>query len=311
MSDERVDPETLAAFLDDRLSGDEREAVLAKLVRSDEDYGTLLDISAVAAELERETPPLTASPTPTPTPAPSLVRSLRWRRFGLGLAAAIAASMAGIAYLGRAPSAPTLLDRVAIDATGGRSVVATAVARASAGEVRGSAAVSSSPTLHAFQLGIESIDVDLALYFQDHAAVGALATALSRSVSQLEGGSPVQVRLERFATNTRATRAEWRPISRDLRALTNSDAALFDLGEWTESARVAAGSADAHFFATDGTARLGLADRLSHLDTVLEARDARVAAVVARLRMVQAQLSRNEPVPVVASSLDSLAMLVR
>jgi hypothetical protein len=51
MTAPRIDPERLAALLDDRLRPDERERLLDELTRADDDRDALADAAAVLREL--------------------------------------------------------------------------------------------------------------------------------------------------------------------------------------------------------------------------------------------------------------------
>jgi ferric-dicitrate binding protein FerR (iron transport regulator) len=55
MSAERIDAETLAAFLDGKLEPAERERVLRILAEQPEEYEVFVDAAHIAARLERST----------------------------------------------------------------------------------------------------------------------------------------------------------------------------------------------------------------------------------------------------------------
>jgi hypothetical protein len=55
LSDERIDPETLAAFFDGTASSEERDSVMRTLARSKEAYASFLEAAAVYREMEDAT----------------------------------------------------------------------------------------------------------------------------------------------------------------------------------------------------------------------------------------------------------------
>ena len=62
MPNDPVDPETLAALLDGKLTDEERARVLARLAKSEREYDDLLEAAALAGELDAD--PSTSTPVP-------------------------------------------------------------------------------------------------------------------------------------------------------------------------------------------------------------------------------------------------------
>lgn len=337
VTDERIDAQTLAAFLDGTLSAVEREAVLTRLVRSDEAYDTLVEAHAVLAELEAAE--LGPAPDPTATsggrhgssggggvsgaPRPGMytappfgradLRPRRWLRRGLAATlTVVAATVFGIVYTrGRHAEFPAL-DRVTAD-SGAGVVLATAVERAAAGTVRGAGALAVTPHGQAFRIGVESLDLELAFRQRDARAARVLAGSLARQAAEVDGGQPVALRVAHLARAGAEVPevAERARVAREVRTLARGSTGWFDLGVWVESARIAAYGRDARFFASTSPAMRDLSMLLTTVQTTPQEDASQTGAGLARLRELFAPPIGAGRLPTVAAALDSVVALVR
>ena len=90
---DEFDPDLVAAFIDGRLSGAERERVVRLLAESEEAFEIYADAVRARADLDAEA----IIPLPIPDPVP--IRRPRWLMAGAPLAAAAARALASYACL--------------------------------------------------------------------------------------------------------------------------------------------------------------------------------------------------------------------
>lgn len=299
MSNDRIAPETIAALLDGTLSTAERTRVLAALARSDESYEDFLEASALVRALEDEGgrgEPGEPLPGPRPGAGSGAGRGARrWRR---GLLTAVpllaAAGIAAIVLpdrLGRA-GAPDVVQ-----------VVGDAAAPGDAGDmssrfgpgweqpgwsvVRG-ADDPLSREARAFRLGGRLAQLDLARRARDTAAVRAAAATLARLAAQVDGGAPVAAQVEAVGTSPTAAAADASlpAVASALRDLSAAPA-WFDLGAWSEAARLAARAGRVEFFAPARPPMQALTRILAALDRAPDDERRARAASVARFRALR------------------------
>ncbi|HST58231.1 MAG TPA: hypothetical protein VLK84_06085, partial [Longimicrobium sp.] len=100
------DDERLAALLDGRLTGEEREELLAYLSVADEEYQILAGTAAILLAVEEEAEEAMVSPPTRELRPPSRVAKGGWRRRSPRWVATVAA-LTGLIVLGTLRTAPT------------------------------------------------------------------------------------------------------------------------------------------------------------------------------------------------------------
>ena len=261
MSDDRIDPETLAAFFDGTASEEEREGVMRTLARSKEAYASFIEAAAVHRALQDEMPArastdsigLVGGPT-----ASSTKPTRRWLIAPLLLAAGIAGVIVFSRFDGSATQgAIQLAQNTRLTRDEGSGSLARAF-----GETwdqppwsvaRGSeASLPSRP--RAVRAGARYAELELAAQAADTAAVLRAAEALGQLLAPVEAGAPVAAEFQElsrapdFGGPPRRSATAGR-----LRALLGAEA-WFDLGVWTETARLAVAARDVAFFDRNGPA---------------------------------------------------------
>jgi hypothetical protein len=263
VSDERIDPETLAAFLDGTASPEEREGVLRTLARSNEAYASFLEASAIERELAAETPavaPVAASVEPPHSPAREAANARWFRRPRYVTAGLLAAGVAAIMVLR------------GIGGAGGQGAIQLAQATSLTQE-RGSGALARGlgdgwdQPPWAVVRGIESnlatrtvavrsgaryADLEAAAQAADSTAVSRSAESLAQLLSTVEGAAPIAAIVRDMARTADFGGAAQRATTAvQLRALLGAED-WFDLGVWTETARLAVAARALAFFEPGG-----------------------------------------------------------
>ncbi|GLC27806.1 hypothetical protein [Roseisolibacter agri] len=298
MSNDRIAPETIAALLDGTLSAEERARVLAALARGDESYEDLLEASALVRALEDEggrgEP---GEPLPHPRPGVGSGAGPAARRWRRGLLTAVpllaAAGIAAIvlpARFGRtgAPDIAQVVGDATVPGQTGdmASRFGTGWEQPGWSVVRG-ADDPLSRDGGAFRLGGRFAQLDLSLRARDAAAVRAAAAALGRLAARVDGGAPVAAQVEALATSPIAEADASLPaVASALRDLAASPA-WFDLGAWSEAARLAARAGRAEFFAPARPPMQALTRILTALDRAPDDERRAGAAAVARFRALR------------------------
>jgi hypothetical protein len=285
--DSNVDLELIAAFIDGRLSGEERARAVKLLADSDE----ALELYASTLRQQQDVPDAKVVP---------IVQARRYRQWKV-LVPVAAAAAAVLAIV------PTLVSR------GGQAVMATQYATeltqdprfagalgagweqrvwpvtrggASAREPGGTRRGSPLESRLSFRLGVRSVDLQVALRRADTALAGRLTSEVLELLpgigfSESVAASYTELR-SRLATDPsarsvdRASRAE-----RDLRDLL--DPPSFALGQWAGAAELAARTGDTSFFESKLSTRF---TRSATADSTLAAED---AAAVRRIAMLTKQ----------------------
>ena len=290
MTDERIDAETVAAFLDGRASPREREAVLLALTRSKEAYADFLEAAAVHRELTGASVPAPSlgEPKHESTGAPSGIawRSSRWRFVPLLAAAGIAAVVVGRLSTGeRAPRAIQIVQQTRLTSDSGPGVLAflgDSWNQPGWSVSRGSDAAASTRA-RAFRAGARYAGLELASQVADSAAVIEATRSLTQLLDGIEAGAPMASRFREFASRPdfggSAPRAE---AAAQLRSLTGAEV-WFDLGAWTEAARLSVAARQVRFFAPDGGASGELRRIARALTTGTSREDPEVRAVIGAL----------------------------
>lgn len=255
--DTNVDLELLAAFIDGRLSGEERARAVKMLANSDE----ALELFASTIREQRATEPAVVKVVPITT-------ARRWRQWKVMVPAAAAAVLAIVMV-------PRLVG------TGGHAVLANEYAMELARDPRfdgglragweergwsvtrggglsreGTAtrAGSAAESRLAFRLGVRSLDIQVALRRGDTTLAGRLATDILDLLNGVDLSEPVKATYadlkSRLATDALARSTERASdAERDLRELLGS--ASFTFGQWVGAAELAAQTHDASFFESE------------------------------------------------------------
>lgn len=236
MTREHIEHETLAAFLDGRLEPAERERVLRILAENPEEYEVFADAARVAAEMRG----------PAVVPIESRQRNAnRWR---VVVPVLVAAGLAAVAIAPRllregALSPAELASRLTVVSQPGAGSLAAklgaswdqpgwSVMRGNAVEVTDSA--------RAFRLGARATDVEIAIRAEDSTALGAVGEELVDLLGGVDAGAASAAQFRRIVEfGASASESDRTEAARSLRALMGQSV-WFDLGAWTEAARVAA-----------------------------------------------------------------------
>jgi len=318
LSKERIDPETLAAFLDGTLSPRERERLLRVAAQGGEAYEELIEAQALlydgVAGVETTPAPVSVS-SDVPLKDRFAMRTRWWSRGAVWTLGAFlaAASVAGIVVLQRRAASPDLsptrgtvrhVMALAAD-TNPDSAFGTGWHQIDWSITRGPAQ-SVSDGVYAFRLGVRFVDLAVALSSNDTSARRMLGETLVALASNAETGSSVAMRIEAMAgADKRPTIEEVSSVGNDLRSLVAHPAA-YDAAVWTESARAGARANQPTFFARGGGPMRELKRVIAELEALPPPGPAPTAEVLQRLKQVDEQ-SRTSPADVssIASMLDS------
>lgn len=304
MSDERIDPETLAAFLDGTASPEEREGVLRTLARSREAYASFIEASAIHRELAGEAPavapaapvaattaPLAASVEPTRSSARETAKA-RWFRQWYVTPALLAAGIAAILIV-RAIAGPgtgqdmiQLAQATSLTQERGSGALARGVGdlwdQPPWSVVRGSEPNLATRTA-AVRSGARYAELEAAAQAADSTAVSRSSESLAQLLSTVEGAAPIAASVRDLARSPEfGGRAQRAAIAGQLRSLLDAED-WFDLGVWAETARLAVAARDTVFFDPSGRAVLELRRILGSHDAT-STNDADWAPVVDALR---------------------------
>ena len=316
MSNERLDPETLAAFLDGTLSASDRERLLRTAAPGGDAYEHLIEAQALLYDgvAVEEARPLAVSVASDPPAKNRASTSARWWTSGttwkLG-ALLMAASVTVIVLRWRAglpdasPTSGTVKHVMALAAgTNPDSAFGAGWHQINWSITRG-ASQPADDGVYAFRLGVRFVDLAVALSSSDTSTRRMLSRTLVALASNAETGSPVAVRIEALAGADRPTVEEVSSVGDDLRTLVVHRAA-YDAAVWTEAARAGARANHSTFFARDGTPMKELRRVIAELEALSPPGPAPTAEVLQTLRQVDEQ-SRTSPADVgaIASMLDS------
>jgi hypothetical protein len=240
-SENSLDPQALAALIDGRLTGPEREALLARLAASDDDAALFSDAVAVSAELLGDEQRAAA---PSARPTRTALRGQTW--LALALAAGIVA-VAATALLTREDGARTFAQLLA------RPAAYPAGMDASPWSDARSTGIVLSERSRSTRLGALATELELRVAAADPSA-GQPADAIVEHLAGVPGSGPVAAlfRQLRAPTGSADAASVGHAVDR-LRAIV--DAEWFTVGAWLQAARVAASRSDAAFFASDESRR--------------------------------------------------------
>jgi hypothetical protein len=282
LKEKPIDLETMAAYLEGRLSPERMAEVAMHLVNSPDEFDVFADGVAIRAELHR-TSPLIDDGAGEKTRADG-TGFRRWPHRWIYVGAASAAAAAALFLLPRlmesGPGPPLFLTAAELQVSGDGSLagrLGSDWASPPWSVPRGSA--SSRPErVNAFRAGAVSVHVLLASVAQDASAVRSAAANLRTTVVAPVAG-PALASITRITDSS----GESPPHARLAGAIASlrdvHDADWFDLGAWAEQARIAILAGDATFFHDPDSGARELASLSRRLD-----RDETAVTVVARLR---------------------------
>lgn len=261
VNDDRIDPELLAAFLEGNATPEERDRIMRTLSTSNAAYAELMEAAAVQRELtDAPSPAVAPPPPPLPGERPPAQRTRglryvipvllaaglafvaisRWSGFGGGAASMVqlAQSTSLTPSTGSGALARTLGDTWS-DApwSGTRGSDAPAVTRA-----------------RAFRAGARYAELEIAAKAADSTAVLQTVAAMTDVLASTEGGGPFIAMFRAFATSADFGGASQRgDAAKQLREFLGATD-WFDLGVWTETARLAIATKQVAFFEPKGRA---------------------------------------------------------
>jgi len=304
LNSERIDPETLAAFLDGTLPADERERVLQALAQGGAAYDDLIEAQALWAgdEIGTAAPPPPVAPpqdppllTPRSTTKPGpTYEARRWRRGGVLTIGSFlaAASIAGVVLVkgsfgaSRSPTSATLANLTAT--ANGQDP--TSLFGAGWDQVNWS--ITRGPSdlpddrVRAFRLGVRFVDFAMAASSRNAESRRELGRMLSEIAAKAETGTAatgVAARVDSLTDSAQSpSGADLTALSDDLRTLV-AQAAWYDAAVWSESARLAGRARRMAFFANDNVTR-----ELRRIVSQMNA-DSPTADVIQSLRRVSEQ----------------------
>lgn len=235
MTNERVDDETMAAFLDGSLSAPEREGVLRILSESPDAYQDFVEMAGVLNAVRDAAPP-------------SLIvsRVAEHRRFMMRAAVSLlaAASIVGIAVLARRDGGAdpiTTAQSLALAEKTGAGILDRSLGQGwdqpAWSTVRG-ATDAAAGRGHAARLGVRAVQLEVAATARDSVAHRRAAASLVSLLASVEGSGPLADRVAGTFADAATDRAA---LLAQMRRLSAGEVA-FDLGAWIEVLRLSARS---------------------------------------------------------------------
>jgi hypothetical protein len=286
VSDDRIDPETLAAFLEGTQSPAERERVRHTLLRSPQSFDAFLELAALDRTMD--------SGAARVEPRRRFGRT--WQIIGPML---VAAGLTGVVILAWPPpwrradrtpaaSTPQLAQSSALIGVSGPGSVRVALGPSWSepgwSVARGGDAALSARA-RAFRAGARCAEVEVAAQAGDPDALMLATASLLELLAGVNAGAPISRAFRALsATADPGGRAARLATVLQLRKLLGSDA-WFDLGMWVETARLALLARQLEFFAATGPGVNDLRRILSALDASTVADRANAAAAADRLRI--------------------------
>ena len=264
---DEFDPDLVAAFIDGKLSGADRERVLRLLADSEEAFEIYADAVRARADLDAEA--IIPLPVPDPVPVrpaadPVPIRRSRWLTAGAPLAAAAAlliavlprveTNLANAAFAMRAESIAQPLT--------GRPQLAMAL-RSALDEPRWSATRGGASTLvestAALRLGTRATDLQVALAVEDRERAARLAAEMvelldSVNLSDVARDEYVKLR-QRITTGDSIGSIDAAAATADEYLGDFLKSRWYGMGKWLAAGELAARAHSADFFKSSETAR--------------------------------------------------------
>jgi hypothetical protein len=249
--DRNVDLELLAAFIDGRLSGEERARAVKMLADSDE----ALELFASTLR-ERQTSDVKVVP---------IESARRWRQWKVVLPVAAAAAIAVVMVprMSGPGKSGALGNRYAMELTqdarfagalrDGWEVRVWSVNRGARETPVTSRAGSAAESKLAFRLGARSVDLQVALLRRDTALASRLTSEILETLGGVLYSDPVAANYTELKS-----RLSTDPVARSIERASGAERALSDLlgspsfafGQWVDAANLAAQAHDRTFFAS-------------------------------------------------------------
>lgn len=259
VTSDRLDEETVAAFLDGTLPETERARVLRALAGNPEAYAEFVDAAQIATQARED-----ADNAPAP-----LVRPRRWRYNAiLGGSLLAAAGIAGVVVVSRDGPHLDTIDvvqgaRLATVRGAGslEQTLGSNWSRPAWSVARGSGAGTASPGTAA-RVGARFAQLEYAAAASDSVAWAGAAATLAELMTSIEGAGPIVGQLRGASVPDAGERAS---MGRQLRQLMAAPSG-FDIGAWLETARLAAVSGQGSFFRADGPGIAALTEITSALE---------------------------------------------
>ncbi|HUQ80431.1 MAG TPA: hypothetical protein VM076_04815 [Gemmatimonadaceae bacterium] len=261
--EECIDPELLAAFLDGTATPQERQDVLRIIATSETAYRQFSEASAVQqalTETAADKPAASSAPLERPNVAAGSPRRRSWLRYVVptALAAGVAIAMLGRSRgFGDTDDVVQLVQATSLTNTSGSGALGQTLGPAwnqpPWSATRGADGGADSRT-SAFRSGVRYAEFELAARAADSTAVVQAAEAIDQLASAMEGAAPLAATFRSLAVapdfGTASRRAA---AARQLRELVGAGD-WFDLGAWTETARLAIAARQVGFFDPRGSA---------------------------------------------------------
>jgi hypothetical protein len=270
------DDERLAALLEGRVQGGQREEMLAHIAAADDDYEVFAGTAGVLRALEEEDARAGRAPVPS-------MRKGGWRAPGVRATAVVTGTLVlllalGLVFRGRGPSPARTPQQLAMAADpDGQGLPAGWRLVTPSGGVRGAGggAVRNAQGILA---GAMLVDLSIAVRARDTARTRELADRLNGQVERGVRGTPLQ----RIAARPDAPADSLNALLDQAAARLADRREPLELGAWLEAARLASSRQDSVFFQDGGgDGMLRRAKRLARGD---QAALAAVAEVRAALR---------------------------
>jgi hypothetical protein len=240
----KIDPEKLAALLDGRMNEADRRELMSGVANSPDDLALIADVAAMNREMHSEVTNISDTRTKR---RPWLVRQRGWIAIAAGIVGITTLTMLGRRDRPRPQPWPKGIDFVVWDKTRGPS----------------EGPRPSSATARSWRVGARIADLDLAIAAHDSMRIRLFAREI-RDLLEDHLLLGAQTYFARVADSAGADSRTLARLTRDARQLLGAplDSHAGRLGEWVESARVAALRGDSAFFTT-AESRRAAADLVS------------------------------------------------
>ena len=258
---DEFDPDLVAAFIDGRLSGAERERVVRLLAESEEAFEIYADAVRARADLDADA--IIPLPIPDPTPDPVPIRRPRWLTAGAPLAAAAALLIAVLPRVVPNPAATFAMraDAIAQPLTG-RPQLAMAL-RSGLDEPRWSATRGGpstfADTTAALRLGARATDLEVAIAVGDRERAGRLVAEMVELLDSVTLSDATRAEYEelrhRITTGDSISSIKAAAATADERLGDFLKSPWYGTGKWLAAGELAARAHSADFFKSSETAR--------------------------------------------------------
>lgn len=269
------DDERLAALLEGRAQGGQREEMLAHIAGADDDYEVFAGTAEVLRALEEED-----ARAGRRVPAPS-IRKGGWRAPGVRTTAVVTGTLVLLLALGlvlrtRGPSLARTPQQLAMAADpDGRGLPANWRLVTPSGGVRGGGR-GAVRTAQGILAGAMLVDLSIAARARDTARTRELAERLNGQVERGVSGTPLQ----RIAARPDAPADSLNALLEQAAARLADRREPLELGAWLEAARLASSRQDSAFFRDSGDGMLRRAKRLARGNRAARAALAQVRAAL-------------------------------